>query len=79
ALHLSNNSLKSLPSTLFKLCTQLSSVDLHNTEITIDILSQFEGWKSFDEHRRLKHQKQPDFRVGSSGVFDECSSSNIKK
>lgn len=32
---------------------------------------QFEGWESFDERRRLKHQKQLDFRVGSSGVFDE--------
>lgn len=86
---------------LFKLCTQLSTLDLHNTEITIDILNQvltfdsifflsktcargdslmypsimshkqFEGWESFDERRRLKHQKQLDFRVGSSGVFDE--------
>ncbi|RZC83558.1 hypothetical protein C5167_046341 [Papaver somniferum] len=56
ALHLSNNGLKSLPSMLFKLCTQLSTLDLHNTEITIDILSQFEGWESFDERRRLKHQ-----------------------
>ncbi|RZC50338.1 hypothetical protein C5167_018760 [Papaver somniferum] len=58
ALHLSNNGLKSLPSTLFKMCTHLSTLDLHNTEITIDILSQFEGWESFDERRRLKHQKQ---------------------
>ncbi|RZC54831.1 hypothetical protein C5167_013679 [Papaver somniferum] len=40
ALHLSNNGLKSLPSTLFKMCTHLSTLDLHNTEITIDILSQ---------------------------------------
>lgn len=56
---------------LFKLCTQLSTLDLHNTEITIDILSQFEGWESFDERRRLKHQKQLYFWVGSSGVFDE--------
>ncbi|XP_026454054.1 LRR repeats and ubiquitin-like domain-containing protein At2g30105 [Papaver somniferum] len=71
ALHLSNNGLKSLPSTLFKLCTQLSTLDLHNTEITIDILRQFEGWEAFDERRRLKHQKQLDFRVGSSGAFDE--------
>ncbi|XP_026410285.1 LRR repeats and ubiquitin-like domain-containing protein At2g30105 [Papaver somniferum] len=73
ALHLSNNSLKSLPTMLFKLCTQLSTLDLHNTEITIDILNQFEGWESFDERHRSKHQKQLDFRVGSSGVFDECA------
>ncbi|RRT42048.1 hypothetical protein BHM03_00059985 [Ensete ventricosum] len=30
-----------------------------------------EGWEDFDERRRSKHQKQLDFRVGSSGVFDE--------
>ncbi|RZC66215.1 hypothetical protein C5167_009914 [Papaver somniferum] len=76
ALHLSNNGLKSLPSTLFKLCTQLSTLDLHNTEITIDILRQFEGWEAFDERRRLKHQKQLDFRVGSSGAFDEGADKN---
>ncbi|KAI3870627.1 hypothetical protein MKW92_023582 [Papaver armeniacum] len=76
ALHLSNNGLKSLPSTLFKFCTQLSTLDLHNTEITIDILRQFEGWEAFDERRRLKHQKQLDFRVGSSGAFDEGADKN---
>lgn len=33
---------------------------------------QFEGWESFDERRRLKHQKQLEFRVaGDAGVFDE--------
>ncbi|XP_026416753.1 plant intracellular Ras-group-related LRR protein 8-like [Papaver somniferum] len=73
ALHLSNNGLKSLLSMLFELCTQLSTLDLHNTEITIDILNQFEGWESFDERHRLKHQKQLDFRVGSSGeVLRRC-------
>ncbi|KAJ4979894.1 hypothetical protein NE237_010674 [Protea cynaroides] len=70
-LNLSNNGLKSLPSTLFKMCTQLSSLDLHNTEITMDLLRQFEGWEDFDERRRLKHQKQLDFRVGLSAEFDE--------
>ncbi|MCL7023370.1 hypothetical protein MKW94_018701 [Papaver nudicaule] len=65
-----------LPSTLFKMCTQLSTLDLHNTEITIDVLRQFEGWKAFDERRRLKHQKQLDFRDGSSSVFDEGADKN---
>jgi hypothetical protein len=32
---------------------------------------QVEGWEEFDERRRQKYQKQLDFRVGSSGVFDE--------
>lgn len=40
ALHLSNNGLKSLPSTLFKMCSQLSTLDLHGTEITMDVLRQ---------------------------------------
>jgi hypothetical protein len=34
-------------------------------------LKQVEGWEEFDKRRRQKHQKQLDFRVGSSGVFDE--------
>lgn len=38
ALHLDNNGLKTLPSTLLKNCTQLSTLDLHGTEITMDIL-----------------------------------------
>ncbi|XP_042453789.1 plant intracellular Ras-group-related LRR protein 8-like isoform X2 [Zingiber officinale] len=70
-LILRNNGLKSLPSALFKMCTQLSTLDLHGTQITNDSLRQVEGWKDFDERRRSKHQKQLDFRVGSSGVFDE--------
>ncbi|CAN6293359.1 unnamed protein product [Urochloa humidicola] len=70
-LHLRNNGLTSLPSTLFKKCTQLITLDLHGTEITNDVLRQVEGWEEFDERRRQKHQKQLDFRVGSSGVFDE--------
>lgn len=40
ALHLSNNGLKSLPRTLFTACIQLSALDLHNTEITVDVLRQ---------------------------------------
>lgn len=71
ALILRNNGLKSLPPTLFKMCYQLSTLDLHGTEITNDFLRQIEGWEDFDERRRSKHQKQLDFRVGSSGVFDE--------
>ncbi|KAL6130706.1 hypothetical protein ACLB2K_069085 [Fragaria x ananassa] len=34
------------------------SLDLHNTEITIDILRQIEGWENFDKLRRLKQQKK---------------------
>jgi hypothetical protein len=30
-----------------------------------------ERWEEFDESRRQEHQKQLDFRVGPSGVFDE--------
>ncbi|KAJ3676452.1 hypothetical protein LUZ60_003864 [Juncus effusus] len=78
ALHLRNNGLKSLPSTLFKGCSQLSILDLHGTEITNDILRQVEGWEDFDERRRSKHQKQLDFRVGSSGSFDEGADDNNK-
>jgi len=37
----------------------------------VPISKQVEGWEEFDERRRQKHQKQLDFRVGSSGVFDE--------
>ncbi|KAI9118099.1 hypothetical protein K1719_010431 [Acacia pycnantha] len=71
ALYLSNNAMKSLPSKLFKACLQLSSLHLHNTEITIDMLRKFDGWDHFDERRRSKHQKQLDFRVGVSRDFDE--------
>ncbi|RDX92799.1 LRR repeats and ubiquitin-like domain-containing protein, partial [Mucuna pruriens] len=76
ALYLSNNGMKSLPSKLFKTCLQLSTLDLHNTEITIDLLRQFEGWNNFDERRRSKHQKQIDFRVGVSRDFDEGADKN---
>lgn len=71
ALHLSNNGLKSLPPTLFKMCIRLSTLDLHGSEITMDLLRQLEGWEDFDKRRRLKHQKQLDFRAGGSAEFDE--------
>ncbi|XP_050221310.1 LRR repeats and ubiquitin-like domain-containing protein At2g30105 [Mercurialis annua] len=70
-LQLGNNGLKSLPPTLFKMCLQLSTLDLHNTEITMDMLRRFEGWECFDDRRRLKLQKQLDFRVAGSDGFDE--------
>ncbi|KAH6837087.1 LRR/ubiquitin-like domain protein [Perilla frutescens var. hirtella] len=76
ALYLGNNGLKTLPNTLFRLCLQLSILDLHGTEITMDLLRQFEGWESFDERRRLKHQKQLDFRVDGTGEFDEGADKN---
>ncbi|PRQ34599.1 putative leucine-rich repeat domain, L domain-containing protein [Rosa chinensis] len=71
SLSLSNNGLKSLPSSLFKMCLMLTRLDLHNTEITMDILRQIEGWENFDERRRLKQQKKLDFRVVGSAAFDE--------
>ncbi|XP_057548889.1 plant intracellular Ras-group-related LRR protein 8 isoform X2 [Amaranthus tricolor] len=76
ALHLSNNGLKSLPSTLFKKCVKLSTLDLHETEITMDMLREVEGWEEFDERRRLKYQKQLDFRAGGSAAFDEGADKN---
>ncbi|KAI9196358.1 hypothetical protein LWI28_023252 [Acer negundo] len=76
ALHLGNNGLKSLPSSIFKTCLQLSTLDLHNTEITMDVLRQLEGWEGFDERRRSKHQKQLDFRVVNSAKFDEGADKN---
>uniref|UniRef100_A0A0E0M8A4 Disease resistance R13L4/SHOC-2-like LRR domain-containing protein n=1 Tax=Oryza punctata TaxID=4537 RepID=A0A0E0M8A4_ORYPU len=71
ALSVRNNGLTSLPSAFFIKCSQLITLDLHGTEITNDVLRQVDGWEEFDERRRKKHQKQLDFRVGSSGVFDE--------
>lgn len=106
ALHLGNNGLKTLPRSLLKACACLSTLDLHNTEITIDsirqvcnsamhqlgilfceliaggsvliayFMGQLEGWEGFDERRRLKHQKQLDFRVASSAEFDEGADKN---
>ncbi|KAL6222355.1 hypothetical protein ACLB2K_005747 [Fragaria x ananassa] len=46
SLSLSNNGLKSLPSSLFKMCLMLTSLDLHNTKITMNILCQIEGWET---------------------------------
>jgi len=76
ALYLGNNGLKFLPKTIFKMCLQLSILDLHGIEITMDLLREFEGWEKFDERRRLKHQKQLDFRVTSSAEFDEGADKN---
>ncbi|XP_010521967.1 PREDICTED: LRR repeats and ubiquitin-like domain-containing protein At2g30105 [Tarenaya hassleriana] len=70
-LEMSNTGVKSLPSALFKGCSQLSTLGLHNTEITVEFLRQYEGWDEFDKRRRTKHQKQLDFRVVNSGDFDE--------
>ncbi|WOH01467.1 hypothetical protein DCAR_0520851 [Daucus carota subsp. sativus] len=71
ALYLNHNGLKGFPATLLKMCTRLSTLELHGTEITMDVLRQFEGWESFDERRRLKVQKQLDSRAGNSAAFDE--------
>ncbi|KAF3454880.1 hypothetical protein FNV43_RR05328 [Rhamnella rubrinervis] len=76
SLHLGNNGLKSLPSTLFTMCLQLTTLDLHNTEITVDQLRELEGWENFEERRRLKNQKQLDFRVVGSAAFDEGADKN---
>ncbi|KAL2899316.1 hypothetical protein RDABS01_024398 [Bienertia sinuspersici] len=70
-LHLSNNGLKILPSTLFENCVRLSTLDLHGTEITMDMLREVKGWSDFDERRRMKYQRQLDFRAGGSAEFDE--------
>ncbi|XP_068337527.1 LRR repeats and ubiquitin-like domain-containing protein At2g30105 [Pyrus communis] len=40
SLYLSNNGLRALPSALFKMWLQLTTLDLHNTEITVDVLRQ---------------------------------------
>ncbi|CAN4102189.1 unnamed protein product [Withania somnifera] len=40
ALYLRNNGLKSLPSSIFEGCCQLSTLDIHGTEITIDVICQ---------------------------------------
>ncbi|CAH9129263.1 unnamed protein product [Cuscuta epithymum] len=70
-LHLRNNSwLKSLPTTIFRLCNQLSILDVDGTEITTDYLRQLDGWNEFDERRRLKHQKQRDCREAAGYESD---------
>ncbi|KAM1205099.1 hypothetical protein ACFX2G_006039 [Malus domestica] len=74
----SSNLLSELPETMGSLRNlKLTTLDLHNTEITVDVLRQFEGWEGFAERRRLRHQKQLDFRVVNSGAFDEGADNNI--
>lgn len=75
-LHLSNNGLKLLPSTLFRKCVKLSTLNLHGTEVTMDVLRQADGWEEFDERRRLKYQKQLDFRASGAADFDEGADKN---
>ncbi|KAH9601980.1 hypothetical protein KSS87_000353 [Heliosperma pusillum] len=79
SLRLSNNGLKSLPSSIFKKCVKLSSLDLHGTQITMDVLREVEGWEEFDNRRRMKYQKQLDFRAGGSAGFDEGSIEKLLK
>ncbi|XP_074267810.1 plant intracellular Ras-group-related LRR protein 8 [Silene latifolia] len=76
SLRLSNNGLKSLPSSIFKKCVKLSSLDLHGTQITMDVLREVEGWEEFDKRRCMKYQKQLDFRAGGSAGFDEGADKN---
>ncbi|CAH9129262.1 unnamed protein product [Cuscuta epithymum] len=62
-LHLRNNGgLTSLPTTIFRLCNQLSILDVDGTEITTDYLRQLDGWNEFDEKVRLNRQRQQAFR-----------------
>lgn len=73
ALNLSNNGLKSLPSNLLKMCVQLSTLEVHATNITMDMLRGIEGWEDFDTRRKLKHQKQLNLGLRGAGEleFDE--------
>uniref|UniRef100_A0A7N1A9F5 Ubiquitin-like domain-containing protein n=1 Tax=Kalanchoe fedtschenkoi TaxID=63787 RepID=A0A7N1A9F5_KALFE len=70
-LYLSNNGLKAVPSSLFKNCTSLRKLDLHRTEITMNMLREMEGWNEFDERRRAKTQNLLDYRSLHSTDFDE--------
>ncbi|KAJ0084921.1 hypothetical protein Patl1_31038 [Pistacia atlantica] len=70
ALHIRNNAIKSLPNSLFRMCARLSTLDVHNTEITMDTLLQCEGWEDFEERRRAEHQEQRAFKVFKSAEFD---------
>ncbi|KAK8601423.1 hypothetical protein V6N13_058866 [Hibiscus sabdariffa] len=74
ALHLSNNGLKSLPCTLLKHCLQLVTLDLHNTEITMDVLRQG-GKTSMNADAQGVRSSQLDSRV-SSAAFDEGADRN---
>lgn len=55
------------------MCVQLSTLEVHGTNITTDMLRGIEGWEDFDTRRKLKHQKQLDFGVKGHGEleFDE--------
>ncbi|KAH9309270.1 hypothetical protein KI387_037181, partial [Taxus chinensis] len=67
-LQLANNGLRSFPAKILKGCSQLSTLDLHGNEVTIEDLREVEGWAEFDERRRSKHSKQIEFSImGSSG------------
>ncbi|CAM8970415.1 unnamed protein product [Rhodiola kirilowii] len=70
-LYLSNNGLKAVPNTLFKNCTALRKLDLHHTEITMNMLREMEGWSQFDERRKTKTQNLLDYRSLNSTDFDE--------
>ncbi|XP_031265703.1 LRR repeats and ubiquitin-like domain-containing protein At2g30105 [Pistacia vera] len=76
ALYLSNNAMKSLPNSFFMMCTQLSILDHHHTEITMDTLWQCDGWEDFEERRRAKRRKRNDFGVINSAESDEDADKN---
>ncbi|KAK4483079.1 hypothetical protein RD792_010256 [Penstemon davidsonii] len=77
-----NNRLSIIPPTIGG-CVSLVEVDLSCNLLaelpeTLGSLKdlKFEGWESFDERRRLKHQKQLEFRVTGSAEFDEGADKN---
>ncbi|KAJ0020645.1 hypothetical protein Pint_32487 [Pistacia integerrima] len=72
ALDISDNAMKSLPNSLFKMCDQLSNLDLRNTEITRDTLLQYEGWEDFDERRRAERQRRRE-EIFIPAEFDELA------
>ncbi|XP_057847550.1 plant intracellular Ras-group-related LRR protein 8 isoform X1 [Cryptomeria japonica] len=74
-LQLGNNGLRSFPTNVLKGCSQLSTLDLHGNEVTIEDLREVEGWVEFDERRRSKHSKQIEFGVMGSSGFDEGADS----
>ncbi|XP_031271791.1 LRR repeats and ubiquitin-like domain-containing protein At2g30105 [Pistacia vera] len=76
ALYISNNAMKSLPNSFFMMCTQLSILDHHHTEITMDTLWQSDGWEDFEERRRAKRRKRNDFGVINSAESDEDADKN---
>ncbi|KAJ0084982.1 hypothetical protein Patl1_31043 [Pistacia atlantica] len=72
ALHISNNAMKSLPNSLFTMCAQLSTLAVHNTEITTDTLLQCEGWEDFEERRHAECQRRREEHFNSA-EFDELA------